>query len=115
MKLTVIPASEIHFGNRFRKELGDIDGLAESIKLNGLINPITVHARDDLPRPALYLLLAGGRRFTAAEVAGIKEIPVRVYDRELSEDELRAIELEENIQRKDLHWTEKADLELEID
>ena len=115
MKLTVIPMSEIHFGNRFRKELGDIDGLAESIKLNGLINPITVHARDDLPGSALYLLLAGGRRFTAAGVAGIKEIPVRVYDRELSEDELRAIELEENIQRKDLHWTEKADLELEID
>ena len=115
MKLTVIPMSEIHFGNRFRKEMGDIDELAESIKLNGLINPITVHARADLPEPARYLLVAGGRRFTAAGLAGLKEIPVRVYDRELSEDELRSIELEENIQRKDLHWTEKADLELEID
>jgi ParB/RepB/Spo0J family partition protein len=114
MKLTVIPASEIHFGDRFRKEMGDIDKLANSLKKNGFINPITVQARDDLPEPARYLLLAGGRRFTAANVADITDIPVRIYDRALSEDELRAIELEENIQRKDLHWMEKGELEDEI-
>jgi len=115
MRLDIVPLSQIHFGDRFRKDLGDINGLVDSILAKGIINPITVQARTDLPKPAIYLLVAGGRRFTAAGMAGLERIPVRVYDRPLSEEELRAIELEENIQRKDLHYMEETALVKELD
>ena len=110
MKLDVVPIESIEMGSRFREDMGPIDDLAESLKQNGFINPITVKRADD----KRFLLVAGGRRLTAARQANISQIPVRIYDRDLSEDELRAIELEENIQRKDLTWQEKVRLEKEI-
>jgi len=110
MKLTTIPITSILIGKRFREELGDIKGLAESMKSKGIITPIAVSSGPE----NVYHLLAGGRRIVAAELAGITEIPVRIYERELTELELRSIELEENIQRKDLEWWEKVNLQKEI-
>jgi len=110
MKLDIVPFESIEMGERFREDLGAVEKLAESLKQNGFINPLTVKRKDS----SSYLLIAGGRRLTAAGLAGISAIPVRIYDRDLAEDELRAIELEENIQRKDLSWQEKVKLQKEI-
>ena len=114
MKLAIVPITSIDFGDRYRKDMGDLDGLVNSILAKEIISPLTVQTHDNLPGSATYLLVAGGRRLTAAHLAGIEEIPVRIYDRELSELELRAIELEENIQRKDLEWIEQVNLQREI-
>ena len=114
MKVAIVPIPTIKVGKRFREEMGDVEGLARSIESKGLITPLAVSLNPDSEGPELYSLLAGGRRFEAAKLAGLEEVPVRIYDRELSELELRSIELEENIQRKDLEWIEQVNLKKEI-
>jgi DNA modification methylase len=112
VKVGIINIKEIEPGERFRKDYGNITELAESLKSEGIIQPLAVMWRgDDKP----YLLLAGGRRFKAAEQAGIEMIPVRIYDKELTLAEQRIIELTENAVRKDLDWKERAQLSKEID
>ena len=81
--------------NRQRRELTGIEELAESIRKNGLINPIVV--TQDL------VLVAGERRLTAHEHLGFDQITVQ-YVEDLSDEELQIIELEENIRRVDLSW-----------
>ena len=80
---------------RQRTELEDIESLAESIKRNGLINPIVV-TRD-------HVLVAGERRLTAHKHLGFDSIAVQ-YVEDLSDAELQILELEENIRRVDLPW-----------
>jgi ParB/RepB/Spo0J family partition protein len=109
MRLEIVPVEKINFGDRYRKELGNIEELAKDIKDNGLITPIALHLKDNQ-----YTLLAGGRRLTAAKSINMLEIPARIFDNELSEREIRIIELSENIYRKDLDWLERAKLEREI-
>jgi ParB family chromosome partitioning protein len=62
--------STIKVGERHRCDLGDIDGLAQSIEDIGLLNPITIDEHDRL--------LAGQRRLEACKRLGWKEIPVNV-------------------------------------
>lgn len=81
--------------NRQRREIKDIDELAESIKRNGLINPIVI-TRDGL-------LVAGERRLTAHKQLGFDHITVH-YAEDMPEAELKILELEENVRRKDLPW-----------
>lgn len=81
--------------NRQRRELDGIEELAESIKQNGLINPIVVTRE--------HVLVAGERRLTAHQYLGYEYITVQ-YVEDLSERELQIIELEENVRRKDLSW-----------
>jgi len=107
----VVSLDEIEVKDRFRKELGDISDLAQSMEEKGMISPLAVKTQEG-EKP--YLLLAGERRFLAAEVAGLGEVPVRIYSQELSELEMRSIELEENIKRKDLEWIEQCNLQREI-
>ncbi len=75
--------------------------LADSIKQFGLLQPILVQQRDDY-----YEIIAGERRWRAAKLAGLKEIPVII--RKLSEQEIVEIALIENIQREDLNPIEEA-------
>lgn len=105
MEIKEIEIDKIKPGDRFRYELGDIEGLAESIKETGLLQPITVDSKLNL--------LAGGRRWAAAKLAGMRKIPtvIRGIKGEL---DAREIELIENVQRKDLTWTERAMLEKRI-
>ena len=104
MQLKNIPLEQIIFGDRKREDYGDIEDLALSIKQKELINPITVTLQSD----GQYKLVAGGRRFTAVKYLGHSEIACRVYENELSEMELRAIEIEENIKRKDFTFLEEC-------
>ena len=108
--LGVVQRKDIIFGERFRKDYGDIQELMESFKTDGIIQPLTVKDNKD----GTYTLLAGGRRFTAATQLGIDEIPVRIYTKDLNDLEMRNIELMENVVRKDLNWAEAARLRTEI-
>lgn len=105
-----IPLELIDLGDRARKDYKGVEELAKSIKENGLIHPIAVTAQGDNS----YRVVAGGRRFRAHELNEATEVMCRVYYGDMTDLELRSIELEENIQREDLSWQEKAFLEREI-
>ncbi len=75
--------------------------LAESIKQFGVLQPILVQEREDY-----YEIIAGERRWRAANIAGLKEVPVII--RNLTEQEIVEIALIENIQREDLNPIEEA-------
>lgn len=75
--------------------------LAESIKQFGILQPLIVQKRDDY-----YEIIAGERRWRAAKLAGLKEVPVVI--REMSDQEIVEISLIENIQRENLNPIEEA-------
>ncbi|MBS5933414.1 MAG: ParB/RepB/Spo0J family partition protein [Clostridiales bacterium] len=75
--------------------------LADSIKLYGIIQPLILQKRDKY-----YEIIAGERRWRAAKVAGLKEVPAIVKD--YSSQEIVEIALIENIQREDLNPIEEA-------
>lgn len=75
--------------------------LAESIKQFGILQPLLVQKKNDY-----YEIIAGERRWRAAKLAGVKEIPVVV--KEFSNQEVVEISLIENIQREDLNPIEEA-------
>ena len=83
----------------FKKE--ELDELAQSIKKNGLLQPILVRKVDDE-----YEIIAGERRWQACKQLGMKKIPVRV--KEVTDDETIVLALIENIQRSDLNPIEEA-------
>jgi ParB family chromosome partitioning protein len=76
--------------------------LAESIKQYGVFQPLLVQKEKDY-----YKIIAGERRWRAAKIAGLKEIPVIV--KELSDQEIAEIQLIENIQREDINPIEIAE------
>lgn len=78
-----------------------LNELAESIKHYGLISPILVQDKKDH-----YEIIAGERRWRAAKIAGLKEVPVII--REYTEREIAEIALIENVQREDLNPIEEA-------
>lgn len=95
----ILRISDVKVGQRVRDEYGDMEALADSIKEHGLLHPIVVDSD--------YNLIAGCRRLLACERIGMKEIEAKVLE-DISEKELRILELEENIRRKDLTELEKS-------
>ena len=81
-----------------------LEELANSIKKNGIIQPIAV--RPSKSDPGRYEIVAGERRWLAAQKAGLHEIPVTVLD--LSDVESLEVAIVENIQRDDLNPIEEA-------
>lgn len=79
-----------------------LEELAASIKANGVIQPLVVQQDGDH-----YLLIAGERRWRAAQIAGLTEVPVVVRD--YAPDRILEIALIENIQREDLNPIEVAE------
>lgn len=87
---------------RTRMDPGSLEELADSIRAQGLIQPISV-------RPVgkdKYEIIAGERRWRAAQIAGLAEVPVLI--REVPDDAALAMSLIENIQREDLNPLEEA-------
>lgn len=78
-----------------------LEELAASISEKGVLQPLLVEKRNDR-----FVIIAGERRFRAARIAGLKEIPV--IEKNLSEEEKYEIALIENIQREDLSPIEEA-------
>ena len=83
----------------------DLSSLAESIKEKGILQPILV--RRDAELPESYEIIAGERRWRAAQLAQLHEVPIIV--RELTDRDALEIALVENLQRKDLNAIEEAD------
>ncbi len=75
--------------------------LSESIKLHGIVQPLVVAKQKDY-----YEIIAGERRWRAAKMAGLKEVPVVIKD--YSPQEIMEVALIENIQREDLNPVEEA-------
>lgn len=84
---------------------GPMDDLIASIKARGILQPLL--ARPDPQRPGVYQIIAGERRWRAAQAAGLHDVPVLVRD--LPDTDAMAASLVENLQRQDLNPMEEAE------
>ena len=91
---------------RTRMDEGALYELAESIKAQGIMQPILVRKLAAGDHAGKYEIIAGERRFRAARIAGLAEVPVLV--REVPDESAAAMALIENIQREDLNPLEEA-------
>jgi ParB family chromosome partitioning protein len=89
---------------RTRMDEGALAELADSIRAQGIMQPILVRPLD--ARQGHYEIIAGERRFRAAQLAGLTEVPVLVKD--VADEHAAAMALIENIQREDLNPLEEA-------
>jgi len=87
---------------RTRMDPGSLEELAASIKAQGLIQPISVRPVGN----GRFEIIAGERRWRAAQIAGLTEVPVLIRD--IPDDAALAMSLIENIQREDLNPLEEA-------
>ena len=89
--------------NQPRRQFDDdsLQELADSVKQYGILQPLIVKKHDKF-----YEIIAGERRWRAAKLAGLKEVPVLIRD--YAENEIVEIALIENIQREDLNTIEEA-------
>ena len=99
LKITEVEPNREQPRKNFKQE--SLEELAESIKTYGVIQPIVVSKQD-----GYYGIVAGERRWRAAKIAGLEEIPAIIRDTD--EQSNREIALIENIQREDLNPYEKA-------
>ena len=99
LKISLIQANPSQPRKRFSDE--ELKELSESIKQFGVIQPLLVKKQGPI-----YEIIAGERRFRAAKLAGLAEVPVliRNYDEKLSKE----VAIIENIQREDLNAVEEA-------
>ena len=100
MKLSRIEPNKKQPRKTFDKE--KIEVLADSIKENGLIQPIIITEGEN----GMYKIVAGERRWRACKKAGMKEIPVLIRD--YSDEQVAEVALVENLQREDLNPIEEA-------
>jgi len=100
-----ILVASVLIGERTRKNLGDIDGLALSIKQAGLLHPIVVTDKHEL--------VAGGRRLAAVRSLGHETIEATVLP--MSPEEMLRAEQDENTVRLDLRRSEMVDLGLRLE
>ena len=91
---------------RTRMDEGALYELAESIKAQGIMQPILVRKLVQGANAGKYEIIAGERRFRAARIAGLANVPVLV--REVADEAAAAMALIENIQREDLNPLEEA-------
>ena len=101
---TTLPIEKIRRNpNQPRKNFDEtaLAELADSIKQNGVLQPILVRKRD-----TYYEIVAGERRYQACKLAGVKELPVVI--REIDDSEVFQLALIENLQRADLSPLEEA-------
>ena len=83
----------------------ELNGLADSIRAKGVMQPLLVRRAED--RPGHYEIVAGERRWRAAQRAGLHELPAVVHD--LSDRDTLEVALLENVQRQDLSPLEEAE------
>jgi ParB family chromosome partitioning protein len=91
---------------RTRMDEGALYELAESIKVQGIMQPILVRKLETGKNAGMYEIIAGERRSRAAKLAGLDEVPVLV--RNVPNEAAAAMALIENIQREDLNPLEEA-------
>ena len=105
--ITTLPVREIEPDPDQPRKTFDETALAElsaSISENGLLQPIAVRPKKAGPG---YIIIAGERRWRAARMAGLDEVPVLI--KEVSDEQAAALALIENLQREDLDPIEEAE------
>jgi ParB family chromosome partitioning protein len=106
---TSLPVTQLQAGRyqpRTRMDEGALNELAASIKTQGVMQPVLVRPIGKDGALITYEIIAGERRFRAAQIAGLEAIPVLV--REVDDQTAAAMALIENIQREDLNPLEEA-------
>src|SRR3990167_9779084 len=96
-KLQCVDIAKVKVKDRSRNDMGDLQGLTESIKDKGMIVPLILNGKMELR--------AGGRRIIAAKAAGLKKVPCLIRADADALDGLE-IELIENVFRKDFTWND---------
>jgi len=105
-RVAMVDISAIEIGERAREEMGDLQGLEESMHKSGLIAPLAVKELSN----ENYFLLAGERRISILLKNKVEQVPVRIYPNDISEIEIKTIELAENFFRKDFESYEYDNL-----
>lgn len=105
-KVDMVDISTIEIGTRAREEMGDLQGLEESMKNSGLIAPLAVKETDS----GTYFLLAGERRLSVLLKNKVETVPVRIYPLDITDLEIKTVELAENLHRKDFTFQEHDSL-----
>jgi ParB family chromosome partitioning protein len=98
-----LPLSALYTQAQPRRRFERIEELAESIRVQGVLQPLLVKPDGDGQR---YRVIAGERRLRAAHLAGLTEVPVRILN--LTDEEARVVALLENLQREDLNPYEET-------
>mgnify|MGYP001062043625 CR=1 FL=1 len=97
-----VPLEALVLSPQPRRRFEALEALAQSIREKGVLQPLLVRPLGD----GRYAIVAGERRYRAAKMAGLSEVPVRVL--EISEKEARLLALVENLQREDLNPYEET-------
>lgn len=108
-QLRSLPVDQLQRGQyqpRMDMRPESLDELASSIRAQGVVQPIVVRALTEAAGQARYEIIAGERRWRAAQLAGLQEIPAVV--REVGDSAAVAMSLIENIQRENLNPLEEA-------
>jgi ParB family chromosome partitioning protein len=106
--ISAIPMDQIDanpFQPRSDFNPGELESLADSIRVQGVLQPIMV--RSHPTEPERYQIVAGERRFRAAMQAGLNEIPAILRD--MDDSDAAVVALVENLQRQDLNAVEEAE------
>ncbi|RJX33486.1 MAG: ParB/RepB/Spo0J family partition protein [Oxalobacter sp.] len=106
---TTLPIAQLQAGRyqpRTRMDEGALNELAASIKEQGVMQPILVRPVGEKNGTLAYEIIAGERRFRAAQMAGLKDMPALIKD--VDDQTAAAMALIENIQREDLNPLEEA-------
>lgn len=103
-----IELARIFSVKQVRKKFRNLEELAESFKLNGIIEPLVVHEEVDAKTGLVsYRIIVGERRFRAAPLAGLTKVPV-IIKKGLTELQIRRLQVTENNDRDDLTAYEEA-------
>lgn len=107
--------SDIIIGDRYRKDYGgnEFTLLKENIKQYGILQPLAIIYDPSVGENGTYELGAGGRRLKAAIELGMTTVPCQIFPK-VGNFTVRAIELFENVHRKDLTWMEEVALTKEL-
>lgn len=99
--------------SRARTDFGKMNELILSIKEHGFIHPLLVGKMPEPEGDYEYILISGERRLRAAVLAGLEDVPVTTREN-TTPDERKAMELQENLIRKDFTWPEENECLLQL-
>jgi ParB/RepB/Spo0J family partition protein len=102
------PRTELESDNPSVTEAATLQGLANSIREVGILQPIRVHAVESLDGPTRYTIVSGQRRFEAAKMLGLDVVPCLVVDVPQDNAHTLVSQVTENLQRKAMTATELA-------
>lgn len=111
----IVDVLDVHIGERYRKEMGNVDNLATDLNENGQLQPILIRPPFEGEEiSGKWVLVAGGRRMAAAMKLGWFQMAAYVREDIDTPVAHLVAELHENIKRHDMSWQEQADMKRAI-